>query len=174
MFTRVLYNDDTLDGLTMSEREAVVYQIINNGSVRSNEHDVKLEDILQILPEDDKKSIILSSRISKLEDLGSIIDGDKSQKSVDLSYTVPEVIEDINSLEKSMNQVKRLEFSPLSTLKTDNIHNSRSYVYSDRISDLSESGDHMDQSFSQDESQQGLVESFRISRLKEIREEVPL
>ena len=62
----------------MSEREAVVYQIINNGSVRSNEHDVKLEDILQILPEDDKKSIILSSRISKLEDLGSIIDGDKS------------------------------------------------------------------------------------------------
>ena len=47
MFTRVLYNDDTLDGLTMSEREAVVYQIINNGTVNSNnEHDVKLEDIL--------------------------------------------------------------------------------------------------------------------------------
>lgn len=154
MFTRVLYNDDTLDGLTMSEREAVVYQIINNGTVNSNnEHDVKLEDILQILPEDDKKSILLSSRVTKLEDLSSFLDDNKSQKSVDLSYTVPEVIEDLDTLEKSMNQVKRLEFSPLSTLRTDNIHNSRSYVYSDRISDLSESGDHMDQSFSQDESQ---------------------
>jgi hypothetical protein len=54
--------------------------------------DVNIEDILRIELDDEKKSILLSSRVTKLDELSSIVD-DKSGRSDALSFTVPDVNE---------------------------------------------------------------------------------
>lgn len=91
IYGKILFNDEILNSLTMSEREAVVYSLINAGSGVENRRDVQLEDLLNITHAEDRH--LLSS--AKFEDLSSIIEEESGCDSVPepigLTFSLAEV-----------------------------------------------------------------------------------
>ena len=66
IYSKVLFNDDVLNNLSMSEREALVYALVNRSSLKDKNQDVKLEDLLKINNSEVQRSIITS--LMKVED----------------------------------------------------------------------------------------------------------
>ena len=66
ILSKVLFNDDVLNNLSMSEREALVYALVNRSSLKDKNQDVKLEDLLKINNSEVQRSIITS--LMKVED----------------------------------------------------------------------------------------------------------
>ena len=118
LYSKVLINDEILSSLTMSEREAVVYSIINAGSGQEPRRDVQLEDLLNITSED-RKSFHLTS--SHFEGLSSIVEEEDSPPGP-LTLTLPD---EKNSLEfstsKGLNLPMRLTLSPISSPRSDQL-----------------------------------------------------
>ena len=137
LYSKVLINDEILSSLTMSEREAVVYSIINAGSGPEQRRDVQLEDLLNITPEE-RKSLLLTS--VRFEDLSSIAEEDDSGSPRDtLTFTLPEGRESEFSASRALNQAARLSLSPVFTPRSGDVNvQSQSDGYSDMASQLEE------------------------------------
>lgn len=138
MYSKVMINDEVLNSLTMSEREAVVYSIINSGGGSEQRRDVQLEDLLNVTPEE-RKSLLLTS--AKFEDLSSIIEEesgcDSPQDQIALNFTLPDVREELNSSMQSMRKGAKLTLSPISTPRSGMSRiQSQSYMSSEAISQL--------------------------------------
>ena len=139
-YSKVMINDEVLNSLTMSEREAVVYSIINSGAGSEQRRDVQLEDLLNVTPEE-RKSLLLTS--AKFEDLSSIIEEesgcDSQQDQIALNFTLPDVREELNSSLRSQSRRKgeRLTLSPISTPRSGVSRiQSQSYISSESVSQL--------------------------------------
>jgi len=115
IYSKVVFNDEMLNSLTMSEREAVVYSLINAGNRTEQRVDVKLEDLLSITDAEEKA--ILST--AKIEDLSSIIEEDSVQElggdPIQLTFSFPEIKDYQLRTPTSMNKPAKLNFSPIST-----------------------------------------------------------
>lgn len=137
LYSKALINDEILSSLTMSEREAVVYSIINAGSGLEQRRDVQLEDLLNITPEE-RKSVLLTS--VRFEDLSSIAEEDDSGSPKDmLTLTLPEGRESDFSASRALNQAARLSLSPVFTPRSADMRiQSQSDGYSDMASQLEE------------------------------------
>lgn len=143
VYSKVVINDEVLNSLTMSEREAVVYSIINSGGVSEQRRDVQLEDLLNVTPEE-RKSLLLTS--AKFEDLSSIIEEesgcDSPRDQIALTFTLPDVREESNGSlpSPSLPKADRLMLSPISTPRSGISRiQSQSYLSSEAISQLNAS-----------------------------------
>ena len=91
LYSKIMINDELLNSLSMSEREAVVYSLINSGVAIEEKRDVQLEDLLNITDANEK--LVLSS--GRFEDLSSIIEEesgqDSAKKSIGLTFSIPDV-----------------------------------------------------------------------------------
>lgn len=143
IYNKILINDDILNSLSMSEREAVVYSLINAGAGVEDKHDVRLEDLLNVSNAEEK--FILSS--ARLEDLSSIIEEesgvDSAKDPIGLTFTLPEIKEHEAESPRTFNKPAHLNLSPISTPNSGRsvLKRSQSFGYSDVPTPLSESND---------------------------------
>lgn len=141
LYSKVVWNDDAMNSMTMSEREAVVYTLINGGRPDAK-RDVQIEDLLNVSPIEERKSVLFNS--AKFDDLSSIVEEDSAADSavdpIGLTFTIPDIKDVLASSRTSLNRAGKMQFSPLSTLKS-NDPAERSYVYSEMISQLGDSQD---------------------------------
>lgn len=127
LYSKILINDDILNSLSMSEREAVVYSLINSGAGPGEKRDVQLEDLLNITGEE---KLVLSS--GRFEDLSSIIEEESGVESgkerIGLTFSIPEV--KVNDL--SSSRIKNLPADEFSSISS-NSHRSKlsGNLYSD-------------------------------------------
>lgn len=141
LYSKVVFNDEVMNSMTMSEREAVVYTLINGGRP-DPKRDVQIEDLLNVSPIEERKSILFNS--AKFDDLSSIVEEDSALESaadpIGLTFTIPDIKDVLVSSRASLNRAGKMAFSPLSTLKSNDPID-HSYVYSEMISQLGDSQD---------------------------------
>lgn len=120
LYSKILINDDILNSLSMSEREAVVYSLINSGAGVEEKREVQLEDLLNVTGAEEK--LILSS--GRFEDLSSIIEEESGietgKEKIGLTFSLP----DVKVEEMSSSRIRNLpddEFSSISS----NTHRSK-------------------------------------------------
>lgn len=91
LYSKIVLNDELLNSLSMSEREAVVYSLINSGTGIEDKREVQLEDLLNITDANEK--LVLSS--GRFDDLSSIVEEESVQdsvkKSIGLTFSLPDV-----------------------------------------------------------------------------------
>mmetsp|Transcript_12670 Transcript_12670/g.12770 ORF Transcript_12670/g.12770 Transcript_12670/m.12770 type:complete len:312 (+) Transcript_12670:213-1148(+) len=145
IYNKILINDDILNSLSMSEREAVVYSLINAGAGIEEKRDVKLEDLLNITGAGAEEKFVLSS--ARLEDLSSIIEEesgvDSAKNPIGLTFTLPEIKENDAESPRTLNKAAHINLSPISTPKSgrSELKRSQSFGYSDVPTPLSESNE---------------------------------
>ena len=120
LHSKILINDEIFNSLSMSEREAVVYSLINSGAGPEEKREVQLEDLLNVTGAEEK----LAFSSGRFDDLSSIIEEesgiDSVKGNIGLTFSIPEVKID----EMSSSRIKNLppdEFSSISS----NTHRSR-------------------------------------------------
>jgi hypothetical protein len=123
LYSKILVNDELLNSLSMSEREAVVYSLINSGAAIEEKRDVQLEDLLNVTDANEK--LVLSS--GRFEDLSSIIEEDSGQdsakKSMGLTFSLPDV--KVNDFESY--RVKNLPNEDFSSIGSGSVRDKESY-----------------------------------------------
>ena len=138
LYSKILINDEILNSLSMSEREAVEYSLINSGAGPEEKRDVQLEDLLNITGAEEK--LVLSS--GRFEDLSSIIEEesgmDSAKEHIGLTFSIPDV--KVNEL--SSSRIKNIppdEFSSISS----NTHRSNlsGNLYSDIEVQINDTGE---------------------------------
>lgn len=127
LYSKILINDELLNSLSMSEREAVVYSLINSGTGIEEKRDVQLEDLLNITDANEK--LVLSS--GRFDDLSSIVEEESVQdsvkKSMGLTFSLPDVkVNDLDSL-----RVRNLCKDEFSSIGSESGRDKQSGTYSD-------------------------------------------
>ncbi|OMJ73984.1 hypothetical protein SteCoe_27195 [Stentor coeruleus] len=128
LYSKILINDDILNSLSMSEREAVVYSLINSGAGPEEKREVQLEDLLNLTGAEEK--LVLSS--GRFEDLSSIIEEESGVDSVKENMGLTFSLPDVKVNELSSSRVKNIPADEFSSISS-NTHRSKhtENLYSD-------------------------------------------
>ena len=158
LYSKILINDDILNSLSMSEREAVVYSLINSGNGPEEKREVQLEDLLNVTGAEEK--LLLTS--GRFEDLSSIIEEESAKEHMGLTFSLPDV--KVNELKSS--RVKNLPPDEFSSINSNTDRSKLSgNLYSDievQLNDTNELDKGCAQDFSKDDiSEESLSELKR-------------
>ena len=130
LYSKVLINDEILNSLSMSEREAVVYSLINSGNGPEEKREVLLEDLLNVTGAVEEKLVLSSGRF---EDLSSIIEEesglDSAKEHMGLTFSLPDV--KVNELDSS-----RIKNIPPNEFSSINSNTDRSKLSGNLYSDI--------------------------------------